>query len=57
MIHTSVLSPKIKTVVVEYTANNLRVTKNFTDNGKARRFYITKSREGKEPKIVSASLS
>lgn len=57
MIHSSLLSPKIKTVTVEYTANGQRVKKSFTNVSESRRFYTAKMKAGAEPKIVSAALS
>ena len=42
-------------VVIEYDAKGERVTKEFKDAYTSRRFYVTKDREGKHPKIVSAT--
>jgi hypothetical protein len=42
-------------VTIEYTdkRNNARKSKAFTEAYKARQFFVTKSREGCEPKVIS----
>lgn len=51
--HVRVSPPKV--IVVEYDCREARKQKTFTDTYAARRFYISKDKAGKTPKIVSAS--
>jgi hypothetical protein len=57
VFNSIVLAPKITKVAVEYTAKGQRVTKEFADNGTARRFYAAKLKAGASPKVVAAKLS
>lgn len=57
MIHSSVLSPKVVLVAVEYDGRTGRERKEFTADSAARRFYAAKSKAGKNPRVVRATLS
>ena len=51
----SSISNRLPSVTVEYDSRGKRVSKEFTDAYAARRFYITKSREGKNPHIITGA--
>lgn len=55
-MHSTLLSPKIASVTVEYDANGKRKEKTFTDAFASRRFYVAKSKAGANPKVKAASL-
>lgn len=38
-------------IAVEYDANGKRTTKEFKDHFAARRFYVAKLKEGRNPKV------
>lgn len=57
-MNSPILSPKVKTVAVEYDGpNGKRLTKVFSDVFASRRFYVAKSKAGKNPRVTSASLA
>ena len=45
---------QISLVVVEYDSRGKRVTKSFADTYTSRRFYVSKDKAGKNPRIVKA---
>lgn len=49
----STISNRMPEVTIEYTSRNKRVTKHFTDAYAGRRFFATKLKDGKEPKVVN----
>ena len=51
----SSISGRLPSVTIEYDSRGKRVSKAFADAYAARRFYITKSREGKNPHIITGA--
>lgn len=49
----SSISNRLPSVTVEYDSRGKRVSKYFTDAYAARKFYINKFREGKNPHIIT----
>ncbi|MEQ8791770.1 MAG: hypothetical protein RIC55_36240 [Pirellulaceae bacterium] len=49
------ISNRMPRVTVEYDCRGTRKTKTFDNPYEARRFYTTKDRQGKHPKVVSKS--
>lgn len=48
------ISGRMPSIAVEYDRYGSRVTKQFTNAFKARSFYATKLKEGKNPKVKGA---
>lgn len=51
------MRPTVTQVTVEYTARGQRVTKTFSNNWEARRFYAVKLKANADPRVVSAKLN
>lgn len=49
----SSISGRLPSVTIEYESSGQRVRKVFTDAHASRRFYVAKTREGKDPHVVS----
>lgn len=45
------ISNRMPPVAVEYDARDKRATKQFTDAYAARRFFVAKAKQGKNPKV------